>query len=355
MRGNMKLRWLCASALICLTALVGASPAAAGLTGEEQELLSNTGDIRGTITENGVPVEELEVCANTEQSEPSGRGITYCAKTEQGGQYLIVDVPEQGYKLWVQSLTYLAGWPQGYPQQYYPGVEHYSEASWIPVHGEQTTTGVDFEVHKGGAISGTVTAEDTGEPIAGVQVCPTWATGHERVEEPFCATTDASGEYLIQNVDTGEFTLEFNTRWNPEYEEYLHSPALGFETGWYADAATLAEAAPVSVTAGQTTEGMDTALVRVGASRSTSSRSPGSSWGTGQPGTAGSGSQGGATGERPATLMPSGPVLTFGVATPNRLACKRGFHKASKGRHQARCVRIHKKKAARSVAHRNAH
>jgi hypothetical protein len=354
MQGKTKLRWLCASALICLTALVAASPAAAELSGENSPLLPNTGNIRGTVTENGVPVEELEVCAITEQSEPYG--FVYCARTEEGGQYLIFDVPEQGYKVWVQSLTYLAGWPQGYPQQYYPGVKHYEEATWVPVHGEGTTTGIDFQVHKGGQISGTVTAEDTGEPVAGVKVCPTWASGAERAEEPFCSITDAAGEYLIQNVDTGEYTLKFDTQWNPEYEHYSYPQALEFDTAWYQGAASLAEADPVSVTAGQTTEGIDAELTRVGGHKSTPAPpSTEPSGGSGQAGaTPGSGSQGGAPGAGPSNPMASGPTLTFGAASPTRLACKRGFRKATKGR-QARCVKVRKQKAAHPVARLKAH
>lgn len=227
MQGIAKLKLLCAMALIGLTALVVASPAAAELAGEGQPLLPNTGNIRGTITDgNGEPVEELEVCAITEGTGPS---FTYCARTEQGGQYLIVNVPEQGYKVWAQSLTYLGGWPQGYPQIYYPGVSHYEEATWVQVHGEGTTTGVDFQVHQGGEIAGTVTAADTGEPIAGIQVCPTWATGPERAEARFCDVTDAAGDYQIQNVDTGEYTVKFDSHWAPEFEHYQY-PKLSNST-----------------------------------------------------------------------------------------------------------------------------
>jgi Carboxypeptidase regulatory-like domain len=332
MQGIAKVKSLCALALIGLMALVAASPAAAGLAGEEQALLPNTGNIRGTITDgSGEPVEELEVCAQTEGTEPS---FTYCARTEQGGQYLIVDVPEQGYKVWAQSLTYLGGWPQGYPQIFYPGVDHFEEATWVPVHGEATTTGVDFQVHEGGGITGTVTAEDTGGPIAGIQVCPTWATGHERAEVHSCGITDAAGDYLIQNVDTGEYTVEFDTHWNPEFEHYQYPEALEFETAWYSGAATLAEADPVSVTAGQTTTGIDAELTRAGSGGETPSSTDSSA----------SGAKDGVQGQSGYQTQVPVPTVTFKRADPTRLACTRGFRKAKQNR-VSRCVKIHKKVA----------
>lgn len=348
MQGIAKLKLLCAMAAIGLMALVVASPASAGLTGEGSPLLPNTGNIRGAITDgNGEPVEELEVCAITEQTDP---GITYCAKTEQGGQYLIYDVPEQGYKVWAQSLTYLAGWPQGYPQLYYPGVNHYEEATWVAVHGEQTTTGVDFQVHKGGQITGTVTAEGTAAPIAGVKVCPTWATGHERAEAQFCGLTDAGGDYLIQNVDTGEYTVEFDTRWNPEFEHYEYPEALEFETAWYSGAVSLAEADPVSVTAGQTTEGIDAELSRVGGGEEEAPAFTGSS----DSGQTSSTRDSGTDGQSQAEPRIAAPTVRFGQVAATHRVCRRRFHKVTK-RGVTRCVKIHKRRAAHRVARRGSH
>ena len=326
MLGITRLKVSCAVALILLIALVAASPAAA-LLGEGSPLLPNTGNIRGTITDqNGVPVDNLEVCAMTEQTQPFS--ITYCSRTEEGGQYLITNVPQQGYKVWAHAAWYL-GFTENYPQVYYPGVKHYEESTWVQVHGEQTTTGIDFQVHEGGEISGTVTAKGTGKPIAGIQVCPTWVSGHERAEEHSCGITDAAGAYRFKNVDTGEYTVKFDTQWNPEYEHYQYPEALEFETAFYKGATEVAEATPVSVTAGQSTEGIDAQLQPVDPAPPAHDVTP--------PATEAETPQ--------ASTQPSVPVGVPG--TRPRLSCRKGKRKVMKAGH-LRCVRIHHSAARRS-------
>ena len=318
MQGMRKLKALVVMALVGLMALAVAGQASAGLSGEGSPLSPYTGNIRGTITDgNGEPVEEIEVCAMTEQTNPA---ITYCATTEQGGEYLIYNVPQQGFKVWAQSLTYIHGWPQGYPQIFYPGVPRYEEATWVQVHAEQTTTGIDFQVHEGGEITGIVTDAETGEPVSTVEVCSTRVGEPERAEVQQCAISDAAGNYTIQNVDTNEYTVAFSTRWEPAYE-----------------AAEYAE--PVSVTAGQTTAGIDAHLNRIGGGEAAS----GATSTSGTAGTSGGQTPGAA---RPVTVT---PTATIGAGSPDHRVCKRGFRKAAAGR-STRCVKIHKRKAAHPVA-----
>lgn len=319
MQGIKKARLLCVSALICLIALVVASPAAA-LYGESDPLLPNTGNIRGTVTdENGTPIDNLEVCAMTESSVPST--FTYCTRTEEGGQYLVYDVPEGNYKVWAHAAWYL-GFTENYPQAFYAGGKHPAEGSWVPVTGEQTTTGIDFQVHEGGEITGTVTEKSTGNPIANVEVCPHWVGGPEHGEEHSCGFSNSAGEYLIRNVDTDEYTVEFDTRWAP-----------GFEGGFYPDVPNAAEAEPVDVIAGQATDHIDAHLSRSGESTTDSSD------GSDDQSSSGSSSFG---------TLPTVPLASTHreqAATSERTsgrACKVGLRKARPGGY-SRCVKIKKK------------
>jgi hypothetical protein len=344
MRGIGKLKFVCASALIGLTALVAASPAAA-VYGEGDPLLPNTGNIRGTVTEeNGNPIDNLEVCAMTESSVPYT--FTYCSRTEEGGQYLIYNVPEGNFQVWANAAWYLAEFhEENFPQVFYPGVKHPDEATWVPVHGEATTTGIDFQVHEGGQIEGTVTDQSTGNPIAGVEVCPTWVGGPERAERHSCGYTDAAGHYVIKDVDTDEYTLEFKTsEWNaPEYD-----------SAFYPDVPTSAEAEPVSVTAGEVTKGIDEHLRHVGSAPTT--------------GTDDTGSGGTAPASSAGTSAVGGTPISKGVTTLSRhaerplleglygrsLNCPKGARKPIKGASR-RCVKVVRKTAGQRHDLRKAH
>jgi hypothetical protein len=345
MRGIGKVKLICASALVGLTALIAASPAAA-VYGEGAPLLPNTGNIRGTIVdENGNPIDNLEVCAMTEGSTPYT--FTYCSRTEEGGQYLIYDVPGQNYLVWANAAWYLGEFrEQNYPQIFYPGVTHSGEATWVPVHGEETTTGIDFQVHQGGEIEGTVTDQATGAPIANVEVCPIISGGPDRAERQYCGFTDASGNYLIRDVDTDEYKLQFKTgQWNaPEYEG-----------AYYPNVPNAAEAVPVSTTVGETVTGVDEQLRHVGGGEPTTDSGGGTSL---DPPTVGGVQTLASTtmsGGGAATALSRKTVRPLLLGQPRTLsACPKGFRRMSKGT-QIRCVKAKARKAGHGTNPRKAH
>ncbi|HJZ37446.1 MAG TPA: carboxypeptidase-like regulatory domain-containing protein, partial [Solirubrobacterales bacterium] len=308
--------------------------------GEGDPLLPNTGNIRGTIVdENGNPIDNLEVCAMTEGSTPYT--FTDCSRTEEGGQYLIYNVTEQNYLVWANAAWYLGEFrEQNYPQIFYPGVTHSGEATWVPVHGEETTTGIDFQVHKGGEIEGTVTDQATGAPIANVEVCPIISGGPDRAERQYCGYTDASGKYLIRDVDTDEYTLQFKTsQWHaPEYEG-----------AYYPNVPNAAEAVPISTTVGETVTGIDEQLRHVGGGEPTKDPGSGTSLDPPTVETLASSSMlggGGATGLSRKTPRP------LVVGRPRALsACPKGFRRMSKGT-RIRCVKKASHRANRRKAHR---
>lgn len=57
-----------------------------------------------------------------------------------------------------------------------------------------------------GSISGTVTAENGGAPIAGVEVCPR----REPYAETECATTDSAGHYSLGGLIEGSYKINFS-------------------------------------------------------------------------------------------------------------------------------------------------
>ncbi|GAP20956.1 carboxypeptidase regulatory-like domain-containing protein [Leptolinea tardivitalis] len=91
-----------------------------------------------------------------------------------------------------------------YPQQYWQNALSKDQANVIVLSGTTTSrTDINFTLHEGGSISGTVTAADGGTPLQGVRVSA-HNTGYQELG---AAITDASGNYTIPNLPNGFFTV----------------------------------------------------------------------------------------------------------------------------------------------------
>jgi hypothetical protein len=95
------------------------------------------------------------------------------------------------------------------------------------------------------SLAGAVTNASTAEPINGVEVC---AYTEYLGGGSGCTKTEPNGEYAIAGLKAGEYRVEFSTRGR----NYLPQ--------FYDGKAASSEAQLVSVTAGQTTSGIDAGL-----------------------------------------------------------------------------------------------
>ena len=152
------------------------------------------------------------------------------------GKYTINGLPSGEYTVLFSGADYLA--------QYYNGKATASEATPVSVKLGATAPGVDAALEPGGKITGTVTDAASKAAIAEASVCASSSAALR------CATTNASGEYTITGLPTGEYTVKFS--------------ASTYASQYYDGAETAAEATPVPVTAGVTSAGINVAL-RVGA------------------------------------------------------------------------------------------
>jgi hypothetical protein len=123
-------------------------------------------------------------------------------------------------------------------------------------HAAQVSPAATPAIAAAGAISGLVTSATTTNPIPGVAVCAFSAAEEilEGGEEQFsggCEVTDSIGEYTIEGLQPGNYTVEFF----PGFESELN-----FVAQFYNDASTRSEATPVHVDAGETRPGIDAAL-----------------------------------------------------------------------------------------------
>ena len=91
-----------------------------------------------------------------------------------------------------------------YLTEFYDDQPDLDSAQQVAVTSGSETTGIDAEMVAAGSIQGTVTDSGT-NPLESVCVVAYDSGGSYKT----VAYTDASGEYSIRNLDTGEYRLEF--------------------------------------------------------------------------------------------------------------------------------------------------
>jgi hypothetical protein len=231
--------------VVCVLAVLVAIALPLGFA--QSALAAETGAIAGTVTELAVPhdaIKGIEVCAfstSVEESSPESYG---CATTDSSGEYTISGLASGEYDVeffvpFESKLNFVA--------QYYNGKASFKEAEAVSVVAGKTTSGIDAKLEEGGLISGKVTRASGGAAIQGIEVCASSVSP----ESYGCALTEASGEYTISGLASGDaYEVEFSSR----------TSVLDYITQYYNDKSSFKEADPVSVVAGKTTSGIDAKL-----------------------------------------------------------------------------------------------
>lgn len=101
-----------------------------------------------------------------------------------------------------------------------------------------------------GQISGVVTEASTHDPIEGIEVCAQPSGEKYNME---CAVTDVNGEYTLSKVPAGAYTVQF-------FVPHGRESALDYASQYYNDKSHRFEGEAVTVTAGETTSGIDAAM-----------------------------------------------------------------------------------------------
>jgi protocatechuate 3,4-dioxygenase beta subunit len=205
-------------------------------TGIDFALDTFGGSIAGVVRDaNGNPVADAVVRAWANQRPmPNSTGHGFgTARSASDGSYVIAGLPPADYVVRAQAKDFLP--------EYYDDVTDMSAATQVTV-ANQAVTGIDFSLSQGGSISGRITDEDTGDPLAHAVVFVR-STAH-RFERG--ARTDASGDYTVHGLPSGDYTV--------------FSAARGYLGEYYDDAATAAAATPVTVSAPSAVTGIDLAL-----------------------------------------------------------------------------------------------
>jgi hypothetical protein len=191
-----------AAVLCALAALFSAGPAAAA-----------TGEIHGKVTDHlGEPIAGITVCAH---------GLTPLVggdcdwTTDAEGNYSIGGLKEASYRVGFHVESNLA---LNYVPQWYSGKAHPEEADPVQLADGESKE-INAQLQAGGKIQGTVADQTADLPIEGVQVCARLLGFFQDGEFGYCGRSDAAGKFVVKNLGTGQYRLEFRTEGHVNYVE----------------------------------------------------------------------------------------------------------------------------------------
>ena len=207
--------------------------------------LAGTGTIAGTVTDDvtGAPVTAVSLNIRDE----AGSHL-YVQGNSASGAYSVSNLPAGTYYAWAVSNTHV--------KEIYDDVAclptcHVEDGTPIAVSAGSTTSGIDFALHRGGSITGTVTEDGTGDPLSGVAVIVSDASfGTYTI-----TTTLADGTYTAGGLPTGSY---YARTYNQTHADELYDDVP------CTSQCDTADGTPIAVTVGVTTPGIDFALAHGG-------------------------------------------------------------------------------------------
>jgi hypothetical protein len=188
------------------------------------------GKISGVVTSaaSKAAIAGIDVCAGEA-----------CATTNASGEYTLIGLGAGEY------VVSFRGDGLNYQPQFYKEKSNPAEATKVSVAVHTTTPSINASMLTGGEIAGTVTNAASKAAVAGVSVC---ASPHSGGADSECATTNASGEYVIAGLPANSYTVAFGA--GPQ----------NFVVQYYNNKAVASEAEAVPVTVGARTPSINAAL-----------------------------------------------------------------------------------------------
>ncbi|HNT73872.1 MAG TPA: carboxypeptidase regulatory-like domain-containing protein [Anaerolineae bacterium] len=218
-----------------------ADPIAAtpGMTVTANAALAQGGILSGTVTEagSGLPLDNIDVNVYDAATDAYVKD----ANTDADGIYRISGLAAGGYKLYFRDPN------SAYMGEYYDDKSSLATADPIAVTAGLTTT-ANAALTAGGVLSGAVTEEGSGAPLAGIQVRAYDAATNTSIAS---VATDAAGVYRLGGLANGAYKLRFRDSSGVYLTEY------------YDNQSSLSHADLVMVTGGMTTTA-NAALTRAG-------------------------------------------------------------------------------------------
>jgi protocatechuate 3,4-dioxygenase beta subunit len=220
---------------------------------------TGTSRIRGRVmlADTGLPARRAIVrVTGSELREPRS------TVTDVDGRYDIGDLPSGRFSVSASKNTYVTiSYGQTRPME--PGRP-------IEVGDNQIVEKVDFSLPRGGVITGRI-VDEYGEPVANAVVQPMqnrFMGGQQRPMmsgQPF--TTSDTGEYRLWGLSPGQYFVSANPRGMGGFMMDNSDDRSGYATTYYPGTASLGEAQPITIAAGQTASGVDIMLAATRTSR----------------------------------------------------------------------------------------
>ena len=183
------------------------------VTGDTLQNLNFTLDTKSAISgqvlsaKTGSPISGATVFARKLSPRPHGHWFRR-TRTDQNGNYTL-PVSAGNYVVGVSA--------KGFATQYFDGASKISDATPVTVAENQHTTGIHFSLSPLASISGTVTDQSTGQPIAKACVTAFSEIWHGK---PYSVRTDENGNFEIPSVRPGIYVLTAKKKgYLPEFFE----------------------------------------------------------------------------------------------------------------------------------------
>lgn len=218
-------------------------------TGGIDASLAMSGRISGKVTgaDGTTPLREVTVSCFRWNSDRARWDLAGAAFPEEDGSYSTGGLLAGVYRLGFSN------WSGDYVDEYYQNVPDLDSASDLTVQVGTVLSGIDASLAEKGKVSGTVTGADGVTPLEGIEVVAyVHEDGQEEWDDVRKVRTSADGSYLLHGLDSGTVRIGF------------HDKDRVFLPEFYEDAATLAGAQDISVTASNTVQGIDASLSLAG-------------------------------------------------------------------------------------------
>lgn len=209
--------------------------------------LDKGGEIHGTLTNaEGQPLPYIEVLVLWYDEQADAWWWIDVAETNSAGEYQVKGLDDGTYRLAFND------WQEDYLFEYYEDATEFANATDLSVSVGQTVTNIDAQLNDAGSISGVIRGAD-GELLTDAVAYVYRYNQNETLWEGInYAYTNSAGAYTINGLDSGNYRIRFRDYFGENLSEY------------YQDAADIESATDVSVTAGQTTTGIDGDLAKGG-------------------------------------------------------------------------------------------